>query len=75
MTYSVINTTINGDITTTNTFIVLEDGTEMVVDIAHYQLSGEEEMKQNIENRISSEELKRNPPVIIVEEDNTIWPS
>ena len=61
MTYSINNININGDITTTNVTITYDDSTQENINVAHYLLSGENEMNQNIMNRIQYQILIKQP--------------
>ena len=61
MTYSINNININGDITTTNVTITYDDSIQENINVAHYLLSGENEMNQNIMNRIQYQILIKQP--------------
>ena len=61
MTYSINNININGDITTTNVTITYDDSAQENINVAHYLLSGENEMNQNIMNRIQYQILIKQP--------------
>lgn len=58
MEYIINSTRQEGEVVITNTTITFDSGDIMTIDIAHFLPQSVEEIKQNILNRIISEEYK-----------------
>ena len=69
MTYTITDTRQEGEILLTNLNMILDDGTELQLEVAHFMPKSFDEIHQNIINRSISEQSKletiRNMPDLI----------